>query len=196
MSMIYQTSSHNLMSEAFFILDNRLMFASLHGRDADIWSFVASIQSGNTARLGFREQDDSLMFPMLTTASRFFALSKRTTKYDTHNFGVLVHLFLYAEELIELNRDAKIGWVVTPDTDCDLDKSIWQCFQQLADVPLLDKWQHALLADLSAQNCIRRFMPGISADAAVVGIAAARVSVPVDFEERLSMLIREGKLLP
>lgn len=194
--MLYLTSPNNLISDAFFILDNRLMFASLHGRDADIWAFTASIQSGSRERLGFREQGDTVHFPMLTTASHFYDLHKRTTKYDTHNFGVLANMFVYASELVELNRDEKSGWVLMTDTACDLDKAVWSCFQQLSDVPLLDSWQHTLLADLSAQNCIRRYLPGITAEAAVVGVAAAKVLVPADFDERLTQLIREGKLLP
>ena len=55
--MMYLTSRNNLMADAFFIWDKQLMFASLHGRDADMLAFQAQIQTGYD-KLGFRRPDD------------------------------------------------------------------------------------------------------------------------------------------
>ena len=41
--MLYRTSSHDLFADAFFIHQGRLMFASLHGRDANVLSFMAAL---------------------------------------------------------------------------------------------------------------------------------------------------------
>lgn len=194
--MLYLTSSHNLIADAFFILDNRLMFASLHGRDADIWSFLATMQEGSKERLGFREPEDIVYYPMLTTASRFYGLVKRTTKYATHNFGTISHMFMYAEDLVELNHDAKTGWIIMDDVHADLDKAIWLCLQQLSDMPLLEHWRDRILSELSEQGCIRWFQPGISSDAAVVGILAASVKVPENFDSQLTEMLRNQLLLP
>ena len=54
--MLYLTSRNNLMADAFFIWDKQLMFASLHGRDADMLAFQAQIQTGYD-KLGFRRPE-------------------------------------------------------------------------------------------------------------------------------------------
>lgn len=193
---IYLTSSHNLMSDGFFILDNRLMFASLHGRDANIQSFSAALQSGYREKLGFSEEGSNTRLPVLSTATRFHDLVKNTTKYPTHNFGVLSHMFVYAEELAKPDFECKTGWVVLNDAAADLDKAAWQALQKLSDIPLLDHWQHRLVAELYAQGSIRKFQPGIAAEAAVVGISAVHVRIPDDFEEKLTRLLCQKELLP
>ena len=61
--MLYLTSRNNLMADAFFIWDKQLMFASLHGRDADMLAFQAQIQSSQGygyEKLGFRRPEDPL----------------------------------------------------------------------------------------------------------------------------------------
>ena len=194
--MLYLTSTHNLIADAFFILDNRLMFASLHGRDADIWSFTAAMQAGSNGKLGFRQLGDTIYCPMLTTASLFYGLVRRTGKYPTHNFGTVSHMFMYAEDLVELNHDTKTGWVVMNDAHADPDNAAWQCLQQLSDVPLLEHWRGRILCELSEQGCIRQFRPGIDANAAVVGISAVSVKVPGDFDGQLTEMLRSGRLNP
>ena len=65
--MLYLTSRNDLMADAFFIWGKQLMFASLHGRDADMLSFQAQLQVSNE-RLGFRQPGEVLTCPRLTTA--------------------------------------------------------------------------------------------------------------------------------
>ena len=38
--VLYQASTHDLFADAFFILNERLMFASLYGRDANVLSLL------------------------------------------------------------------------------------------------------------------------------------------------------------
>ncbi|WP_373741599.1 hypothetical protein [Neisseria sp.] len=198
MENLWMTSRNNLMSDAFFIFGRRLMFASLHGRDADMLAFQASLQSaspyGFNSRLGFRQPDEKRECPMLTTAETLTDLCKHITKYPTHHYGAVTHMFLYAGVLAEPDLDAKTGWVILDDVSADLDKAAWQCLQQLSDVPLLEHWQHRILDELSNKGCISRYLPAIDEHAAVVGVQAAKVAVPEDFGELVTCLLRNGSL--
>ncbi|KLT72078.1 hypothetical protein PL75_10050 [Neisseria arctica] len=185
------------MADAFFLLGRRLMFASLHGRDADMLSFQAALQSPHPygiSRLGFRQPDEKLEYPIMTTAEVMTGLSKHLTKYPTHNYGLVTHMFLYAEELATLNRDAKHGWVLLDDTAADLDKAAWHCLQQLSDIPLLDQWRYKVLDTLTELGCINRYTPGINENAAVIGVQAVEVRIPDDFDAVISNLLCSGKL--
>ncbi|WP_416192352.1 hypothetical protein [Neisseria sp. CCUG12390] len=196
--MLYQTSSHDLFCDAFFICNNRLMFASLHGRDAGVLSFMAALtappEQGGLTKLGFRQHGSDRLYPELSTAAVLYGLSKRMTKYMTHNFGMLTHVFLYSNEIVEPNRDTKTAWVLQTDCAADLDKAVWNCIDQLSDVPLLPHWQHRIAALLEEQGCIRRFFPSLSTDASVVGVQAAQVVIPEDFGELITGLLRNGSL--
>lgn len=195
--MLYLTSRNNLMADAFFIMENRLMFASLHGRDADMLAFQAQLQVGrdySADRLGFRQPEDQRSWPMYTTADILSGLSKHVIRYQTHNYGAVTHMFLYATELTEFNREAKSGWVLLGNLSADMDKAVWQCLQELSDVPLLDHWQNCLLAELGAGQFIQRFNPTVCERYAMVGIKAAKVEVPTDFGDRITDLLRNKSL--
>lgn len=195
--MLYLTSRNNLMADAFFIWDKQLMFASLHGRDADMLAFQAQIQSSQGYdKLGFRRPEDSLSYPRLTTAECLFNLSKHMTKYQTHNFGLITHMFLHTECLIQPDRDAKTGWVMLDNVAADLDKAAWQLIQQISDIPLLDHWQYPVLSELSSDNSVLRFPPVICEEYAAVGVQAVKVVIPEDFDVRLTTMLQSGRLKP
>ena len=195
--MMYLTSRNNLMADAFFIWDKQLMFASLHGRDADMLAFQAQIQSSQGygyEKLGFRRPEDPLSCPRLTTAECFFNLSKHMTKYQTHNYGPVTHMFLHTDCMLQPDRDAKTGWVMLDDVTADLDKAAWQLVQQLSDIPLLEHWQNAVLSELEADKSIMRFTPRIDEEYAAVGVQAVRVDIPEDFDVRLTAMLQSGRL--
>lgn len=195
--MLYLTSRNNLMADAFFIWNKQLMFASIHGRDADMLAFLAQIQSSQGYdKLGFRRPEDSLSYPRLTTAECLFNLSKHITKYPTHNYGSVTHMFLHTECLIQPDRDVKTGWVMLNDVAADLDKAAWQLVQQLSDIPLLDHWQYAVLSELSTDNSVLRFPPMICEEYAAVGVQAVKVVIPEDFDVRLTTMLQSGRLHP
>lgn len=195
--MLYLTSRNNLMADAFFIWDKQLMFASLHGRDADMLAFQAQIQSSQGYdKLGFRRPEDSLSYPRLTTAECLFNLSKQMTKYQTHNYGLISHMFLHTECLIQPDRDAKTGWVMLDNVAADLDKAAWQLIQQISDIPLLDHWQYPVLSELSSDNSVIRFPSEICEEYAAVGVQAVKVVIPEDFDVRLTAMLQSGQLQP
>lgn len=199
--MLYKTSSHDLFADAFFIHHDRLMFASLHGRDAGVLSFLAALNTspaqGGLDRVGFRKPDDAIRFPFRTTASLFHNLSKRISKYMTHNFGMLSHVFVYTDELATPNLDNRTAWIVRPASDTGLDQAIWHSICHLSDIPLLDKWQDCLLADLTAQGSVSYFHPDSdNNNVAIYGVQAVRISIPDDFDRQITGALRQGALLP
>lgn len=195
--MLYLTSRNNLMADAFFIWNKQLMFASLHGRDADMLAFLAQIQSSQGYdKLSFRRPEDSLSYPRLTTAECLFNLSKHMTKYPTHNYGSITHMFLHTECLIQPDRDVKTGWVMLDEVTADLDKAAWQLVQQLSDIPLLDHWQYPVLSELSSDNSVIRFPSEIGEEYATVGVQAVKVTIPEDFDVRLTAMLQSGRLHP
>ncbi|HFB8530702.1 TPA: hypothetical protein ACKUG7_001194 [Neisseria gonorrhoeae] len=191
--MLYLTSRNDLMADAFFIWNRQLMFASLHGRDADMLSFQAQLQVSNE-RLGFRRPEEVLSCPRLTTAEHCLNLSKYMTKYQTLNYGSVTHMFLYSDILIQPNFDSKTGWVMLDDVTADLDKAAWQLVRQLSDIPLLEHWQNAVLSVLEADKSIMRFTPRIDEEYAVVGVQAVRVDIPEDFDVRLTAMLQSDRL--
>ena len=116
--MLYLTSRNDLMADAFFIWGKQLMFASLHGRDADMLSFQAQLKVSNE-RLGFRQPGEVLTCPRLTTAEYCLNLSKYMTKYQTLNYGPVTHMFLHSDILIQPYLDSKTCWVMLVDVTAD-----------------------------------------------------------------------------
>ncbi|MFC5919668.1 hypothetical protein ACFPVS_02635 [Neisseria weixii] len=186
---MYRTSSHDLFADAFFILNDRLMFASLYGRDANVLSLLAVLNNNGvsgTERLGFREADSAAgAYPPFSTARYFTGLYKHMTKIHTQNYGVLIHAFVYADEVIRHDLDGKTAWLISDDTDTELTDGIWQTVNRLTDVPLLDGWADRILPRLREQGCIRCYPPGISAEATLVGIQACHIRIPDDFDQQV-----------
>lgn len=200
---IYLTSSHNLFSDGFFIKKGRLMFASLHGRDSDIMAFLAAITLGAAQgfhSLGFRTSEEVSLYPIERTAASFSNLSKRMTKYMSHNYGMLTHMFLYAEDLLECNQDNKTAWLLREETAGDLSEEIWHYVEQLSNIPLLPAWETWIVAQLKERESILFFQPSdpISystfSGACIRGAKAAFVSIPHDFADIVADGLRSGAL--
>lgn len=194
---MYRTSSHDLFADAFFILNERLMFASLYGRDANMLSMLALMNNNggvDLGALGFRDSDDQSYHPPRTTARYFFDLYKHMTKISTHNYGVLTHAFVYSSEIVKYDFDSKTAWLVSADTEADLTDQVWCAINGLTDVPLLDSWARAVLLHLQQQECVRMYPPGISEEAALVGVQACRIRIPDDFSLQISHWLKTGVL--
>lgn len=194
---MYRTSSHDLFADAFFILNERLMFASLYGRDANMLSMLAMMNNDGGAdlgSLGFRDENEQRHYPARTTARYFCDLHKHMTKIPTHNYGVLVHSFIYSSEIIKYDHDNKTAWLVSDDIHADLSKQVWRVINGLTDVPLLDNWAASVLSRLQQQECIKMYEPGIREDAALVGVQACRIRIPDDFDLQISHWLKTGVL--
>jgi len=193
---LYQTSSHDLFSDAFFIKHDRLMFASLYGRDANVLSLFGLLSgSGEQVdALGFRPPESNRLYPENTTARHFRDLQKRMAKLHTHNYGVLTQVFLFAEDLVDVDRAGRSAWVVSDDASADMGKMVWSAVTELADVPLLDEWSGVLLDLLATQQCLTAYRPGINAEAAIVGIQACQIRLPDDFDRQVSDMLKAGTI--
>ena len=51
---MYVTSMQSLFCDAFFILNGRLMFSSLHGREANVQALMAELTLGEPPRVSRR----------------------------------------------------------------------------------------------------------------------------------------------
>ncbi len=193
---LYVTSTHDLFSDAFMILNGRLMFASLYGRDVNVLSLMGLLTGADSGldQLGFRLPGSEHYHPVNTTARHFFNLQKRMTKLHTHNYGVLSHVFLHADDLVDLNRESRSAWVVWDDPATDTRPAIWSVLNQVTDIPLLDEWADAIIERLDAQGCLVTYQPGITAEAAVVGIKACRINLPEDFDCQISTMLKSKRI--
>ncbi|WP_037586996.1 hypothetical protein [Stenoxybacter acetivorans] len=211
-SPLFQLSgtAGDLFSDAFLIDNNRLMFASLYGREANIQALLATLTLGND-QIGFRLSKDEPYFPHKRTARYFSALHKRVSKIHTHNYGVLTHLFLYAEEVLQANHDTRTAWLLQPpntDTETQLNGA-WQCIQALSDVPLLDDWRDAVLERLISMTASDQAHNGgdyliyhnppdvddrLSSIGGVFGIKACCVRLPENFDEIISTMLKTGQM--
>lgn len=194
--MLHLTSSHDLFCDAFFIHQDCLMFASLHGRDCNVLSFMAALSAptyqGGLYKLSFKLPQEK-HYSIEKTATVFQKLKKRITKYMTHNFGLLTHAFLYHDAFLEPDRENKSSWIIQDDLSLDLDKAIWECVKHLSDIPLLDHWQIHILAMLTEQDSIKRFYPNqTKGNVFIHAVQAAYVSIPSDFDQQTSQMLKQG----
>ena len=193
---LYQTSGSDLFSDAFFILHDRLMFASLYGRDANVLSLLARLNKGSQEPLGFRLPEDRLYYPTYSTARHFSNLHKRTTRLHTRQYGVLLHTFLYCGELTEPDRDNRSAWVVSDNLSADMQPLVWACLNRLSDIPLDDAWAGFVTARLKEVGSLQHFYPGICSAGSLIGIKACHINLPSDFDTMLSDWLKNGSLPP
>ena len=107
----------NLFTDAFATDDtNRLLFASIIGRNADVQSFIASIELKKMENLTIKEPipDDprcEVVGRWQDFRSQSEHLTKSITKVTTQNYGVLEHMFLYDTRLNKMDYGAKSTWM-------------------------------------------------------------------------------------
>ncbi|WP_064087645.1 hypothetical protein [Eikenella corrodens] len=193
---LYQTSGGDLFADAFFILHERLMFASLYGRDANMLSLLARLNKGDQEPISFRLPEDRPYYPAHRTARHFSNLHRRTTKLHTRQYGVLLHTFLYCGELVEPDRDSRSAWVVADDVSADMQPLVWACLNRLSDIPLDDAWAGFVATRLEEAGSLQYFRPGMGSEASLVGIKACRISLPHDFDMMLGGWLKSGQLPP
>lgn len=189
--MLYQTSSHQLFSDAFFVKNGRLLFASLYGRDADILAFLATITNNQLHDFRFKSHDGNHV-----SAHFFTNLNKRMTKYPTRSYGLLTHIFLYAEDLTAVDLNNQSAWIVLRDTHADMNLALERCVRYLSKIPLLEHWLPFLVSNLERDEHIVQYPSGASGLNGLVGIRASSINLPSEFATNVSEWIKSGNLLP
>lgn len=190
--MFYQINYGQLLSDAFFIRNNRLMFASIHGREADVLSLIATLSDGGR-NLGY----GGLTFEHAGERRRalyFSNLTKKITKYEHPEYGALTHCFIYDEDLQKIDYDRKKAWLLLTEGQND-EQALMNLVRHLSDVPLLHEWLPTVTAQLTEQNHIERFISQDDFDSPSDGIynlAAFAVKIPDDMDEIIKRNLQEG----
>ena len=178
-----------------------LMFMSVYGRDGAIQQLLAAIQLGS-AEGGLRyltlvdpRTRRDLLPVSIGDRDRLTKFSGRLPKENL--FGNLVHTWLYDPEIIKPNRGTGSAWLLvdqvsdpdgfTPENRRD---RIWSLYQELSRVPLLPHWCDPIL------NATRQYVADLSEPPFPTfgRISAWKITMPSDFPELVSRLVRERVL--
>ncbi|WP_434778518.1 hypothetical protein [Neisseria sp. Ec49-e6-T10] len=191
MNKLYKINFGNLFTDAFVTDEsNRLLFASIIGRNADIQSFIATIQLKKMENLTIREEDPD--DPRCEIVGRWHDfrsqsehLEKVITKVTTRDFGVLEHLFLFDKKLNHLDYGTKSTWMVGQSQD-ELDQYMWSNIKTLSDIPLLDSWQDTIVDMLNETITYPKNMVG--------NICLCHLRLPDTFDQDVSDRVKSGQL--
>lgn len=189
MQHLYKISFGNLYTDAFATDEfDRLLFASIIGRNADIQSFIATVALRKMENLIIKDPDDSCHGAVgywRDFWSQSENLTKSITKVTTQNYGVLEHMFLYDARLNKMDYGAKSTWMVAI-TQQEIDQLLWGNIKALSEVPLMDHWQ-GLIVDTLQEH--------ITTPKNTVGnIFFRHLQLPGTFEETISDLVKTGQL--
>lgn len=179
----------------------QFVFASLFGRDGAIQQLLAAFhlrQSEGGIDSGTLVNASSAC-PTWANSTRFAVgdpkrLTKMTGKLPRGIFGNLVHVFVYDEAVIDADRSAGSGWVLSFDgTDADHQARIWAVLKELLQVPVLDHWQAPLLAALADQihHCDRDHR---AAFPAIGRVRASQILLNEQVADLISQLVRDRVL--
>ena len=196
--MFYETNIGKLHSDGFLIREQHLLFASLHGREADIMQLLAQLQESN--RNGQQLDYEGMIFRAdgeYKKAGYFANLTKEMTKYWHPEYGLVTHLFLFNKELKEINRDNKSAWLVLADENTDEMKALHAMLKNLSDIPLMDKWLAPLAAQLMESghiHCLTQQSDFERSTDGVYGVRAYHIKIPNDFDEMVQTNLQFGRL--
>ena len=195
---MFETNIGQLHSDGFLIRNNHLLFASLHGREADVMQLIAQLTDAkrHTQQLEY----EGMQFyngGERHKASYFANLTKEMTKYWHAEYGLITHLFLFDKDLREINRDKKSAWLVLADENTDEIKALHAMLKNLSDIPLMDKWLAPLTAQLMESGHIQRFAQQSDFERltdGVHGVRAYNIRIPDDFDEIVQTNLQFGRL--
>lgn len=188
--MFYRCDYGDLFTDSFFILNGKLMFASLYGREADIVALIAKLSDGGRE---FRQQYGDLSFfsneniNRKYRATEFSNLSKEITKYWHPDYGLITHCFIFDESLKHIDYDHKRAWLILADANIDEQKALSNVLREVSDVPLLDEWLPSLSHQLMQSNHIKRFANDDDFATVygngILNLRAYSIAIPDDFAD-------------
>ena len=197
--MFYETNIGKLHSDGFLIRNHHLLFASLHGREADVMQLLAQLTDANrhSQQLDYYEGMQFRTDSERHQALYFENLTKETTKYFHPEYGMMTHLFLFNKALKEVDRDKKQAWLVLADENTDEIKALHAMLKNLSDIPIMDKWLAPLTAQLMESGHIQRFAQQSDFERltdGVHGVRAYNIKIPDDFDEMVQTNLQFGRL--
>jgi hypothetical protein len=175
-----------------------LMFMSVYGRDGAVQQLLAAIQLGS-AEGGLRyltlvdPQTRRDVLPV--SIGDRDRLTKFTGRLPKENlFGNLVHLWLYDPEIMKPSRGTGSAWLLVDQCSdpagLQLEHRrdrVWALYQELSKVPLLPHWRDPIL------DATENYVADLSEPPfpAFGRIRAWKITMPTDFPELVSRLVRE-----
>jgi hypothetical protein len=174
--------------------NSRLMFASVYGRDTGVQQLFAafglSVQSGGLDRLTI-QHGVSEVVGLAVDPNRFEKFTGRLPRENL--FGNLSHSWIFDPALINVDKVNRSAWVLCQGQDTDptlITARIWDRIKQLSQVALLDAWSSVLLSRWHESGI------GETGQLRSIGaIQAFHVSLPEDYLEQVSSLLKEGVLV-
>ena len=155
---------------------NKLLFAGLYGRNADIQALLASMTLKQMASLPFHRN-----YRTLKVQYQGVTLSKKITKVTTKSYGVLDQLFLFNPQFNQLDHETKTSWLIA-DSEEQMQRLLWGTIKNLSQIPLLSHWQETILDTFSEAVQSPKLCAG--------PVHVKHVHLPDDFEERVSSLVK------
>jgi hypothetical protein len=177
-----------------------IIFLSLYGREAGLHQLTAAFHlpasAGGISQLRVASpQADPTKPPQVHIAHVGDArrLEKTTTKFPKGNlFGSLTHMWIYDPLVRTVDRASRSAWLLFEPTQGaeEIASRTWETVCDIASVPLMAHWRSEILQALEDTDCIKTMLthPPLGA------IVARFVTLPDDFQTRLTAMIKAGKI--
>jgi hypothetical protein len=187
--------------------DERLLFASLYGRDASLQQLRAALSlpvaGGGLNRLTVqRPGSAAILTAWVTDAQRLRAISGRLPQENL--FGALAQLWLYDPRLAALDHANGAGYLIemvsveqvdaaapglkthAPSQPGSGASALWQLVCALSPLPLLTHWEKPVLTAIEPLSGPQPRCLG--------SLAVRHVRLGADFKEQISALVQQGVL--
>lgn len=167
--------------------DDRLVFASLWGRDTAIQGLMARItlpdQENGLSRLELGGAQTKTL--RIGNPARLDKLTGRMPKQNL--FGDIVQVYLFDKTVVETDVANRRAILLVPQDQPDPQATLWNLFKSVCHLPLLDNWRAILMAMAPLEGWIQ-VHPGY-------GLAAHVLELPEqELDLHLEQLIKAGEL--
>ena len=193
---------------------SQLMFLSIFGRDTAVKELMARMElSGNDnhhlAELTLKGVCDHAGESHTVIVGDSNRLKTHTGRLPKRKlFGNMSHLWIYDPVISEPQKGSGIAWIIenanhNNASSTSIHDRVWSNVCQLAPIPLLEHWKETILNEIASDMVFemgqsvspefsREINPRFSKP--LGGMRAVKVALTEDFPERVSDLIKAGKL--
>lgn len=179
-----------------------LMFLSIYGRDTGLQQLLSmfTLKPGNGGLDCFNLVETGVERPRShrVWVGNTERLEKLSGRFPRENlFGNLSHMWIFDPKVRQPDRSNRCAWVLAvadpQDESAVGAEPIWNMIKHLSSVPLMEHWQHSIREAMwgsIVQNLSESTYPPLG------NIGAVKVSLPEEWPEQVSRLVREGVLHP
>ena len=191
--------AHGIFADSTLTEGGHLLFGSFWGRDTSVQEFLARMQLGasDSGIQSFKVNGEEI------SLGNIDRLQKRTGRFTSPVYGQMNHLWVYDKALVRDNQSSRTAYLMGDWSDVDFHSKaktvaekladaelldgVWEKFKQISPLSLIDSWQIYLI-NYGFANGWLDWLNGN-------GIMALRISLPKDFEEEISLLIKSNELI-